>query len=122
MSVHQDSCGILDKSNINNSSNDELVSLTLRIKSASVRNHDTSIVEVHTNSHESVADVKNSVRLALGDVPENRYLRLICKGRLLAPDTSLVVRDFGLHDGDIVHVVLAAPGVQYVMLYYVSVY
>ena len=85
MSVHQDSCGILDKSNIDNSSNnDELVSLTLCIKSASVRNHDSSIVKVHTNSHESVADVKNKVQLALGDVPKNRpILEINLQGTLV---------------------------------------
>lgn len=76
--------------------------MTLRIKAF-------KDVEISTFPHESVANLKQAVQQALG--AENRYLRLICKGRLLAPDTSLV-RDFALKDGEVVHAVLAAPGVR----------
>lgn len=64
---------------------------------------------VSVGSDDTVGDLKQSVRNALG--AENRYLRLICKGRLLAPDAS-VLTDFGIRDGEVVHAVLAAPGVR----------
>jgi DUF2407 ubiquitin-like domain len=91
-----------DDYNDNNSPSNQEKELRLRIKAF-------QDVEVRTCLNESVADLKQAVRLALK--AEHRYLRLICRGRLLAPDTSLV-RDMGLKDGDVVHAVLAAPGVR----------
>ena len=58
-----------------------------------------------------VALLKRSVRDALGPGAAGRYLRLIVRGRLLAPD-SAPLADFGLGGGDVVHAVLAAPGVR----------
>jgi hypothetical protein len=78
--------------------------LTLHVKSF----HN---VDVSVSSEATVSQVKQVVRTALGPSTENRYLRLICKGRLLAPDSS-PVREFGLKDGDVVHAVLAAAGVR----------
>ncbi len=50
----------------------------------------------------------------MSKVGRDRYLRLICSGRLLAPD-STKLSDFDcLKDGTVVHAVLAAPGVRYV--------
>jgi hypothetical protein len=90
----------LEMEKINNKSDE----WTLRIKAASVKD-----VEVSIGSGDTVGDLKQAVRRALS--AENRYLRLICKGRLLAPDAA-VLPDFGIHDGEVVHAVLAAPGVR----------
>ena len=69
----------------------------------------------------TVADLKASVRNAvLGpDEPDGghdgnngeRYVRLIVRGRLLAPDAA-PVSNFGLKDDDVVHAVVAAAGVR----------
>lgn len=68
-------------------------------------------VEIRINDASSVAQVKQAVRNALGEEAKDRYLRLICKGRLLAPDTSSI-RDFAVRNGDVLHAVLAAAGVR----------
>lgn len=78
--------------------------LALRVKSF-------KDVEIHINDASSVAQVKQAVRNALGDQAQDRYLRLICKGRLLAPDTS-PLREFAVRNGDVLHAVLAAAGVR----------
>ena len=66
----------------------------------------------------TVADLKASVRQAVlgSDEPDEpdggeRYLRLIVRGRLLAPDAA-PVSNFGLRDEDVVHAVVAAAGVR----------
>ena len=81
----------------------ELSSLTLRIKSF-------KDVEIHVPMHSNVSSVKELVRRALG-TGEDRYLRLICKGRLLAPD-SAALQEFSVENGDVLHAVLAAAGVR----------
>ena len=40
---------------------------------------------------------------------QDRYLRLICKGRLLSPDESSL-SEFKVVDNDVIHAVLAAAG------------
>ena len=77
--------------------------LHLRIKSSQE-------FEVKTPSNSSVSALKDQVRSSLG-TSSDRYLRLICKGRLLAPD-SAQLSEFGIHDGDVVHAVVAAAGVR----------
>lgn len=79
-------------------------SWTLRIKAAAVKD-----AQVAIGSGDTVGDLKQAVKGALS--AENRYLRLICKGRLLAPDAAMLP-DFGIQNGDVVHAVLAAPGVR----------
>lgn len=59
----------------------------------------------------TVSDLKASVRTVLGPGCRGRYLRLIVRGRLLAPD-SAPVTNFGLEDDDVVHAVVAAAGVR----------
>ena len=61
----------------------------------------------------TVADLKASVRqVVLGSgAGRERYLRLIVRGRLLAPDAA-PVSNFGLRDDDVVHAVVAAAGVR----------
>ena len=72
----------------------------------------TTNVEILVTPHSTVANVKSVVRKTL-EASENRYLRLIYKGRLLAPDTARV-KDYNVQNGDVVHAVLAAAGVRYV--------
>ena len=93
-----------DDTTNNNNNNNIGTSLALRIKSF-------KDVEIHIHDGSSVAQVKQAVRSALGEEAEDRYLRLICKGRLLAPDTS-ALRDFAVGNGDVLHAVLAAAGVR----------
>lgn len=82
----------------------EDASLSLRVKSF-------RDVEIRVKESFTVSTVKQCVVHALGQEAENRYLRLICKGRLLAPD-SASLRDFSIQNGDVVHAVLAAAGVN----------
>lgn len=78
--------------------------LTLRIKSF-------QDVTVHVPSNSNVSQLKELVRQSLGNETRERYLRLICKGRLLHPDES-PISEFKVHNNDVVHAVLAAPGVR----------
>ena len=89
---------------ISGESSGEEHSLTLFVKSF-------RDVEITVSDTASVSDLKQVVRRALGPSTENRYLRLICKGRLLAPDTA-TVKEFGVKQGDSLHAVLAAAGVR----------
>lgn len=68
-------------------------------------------VEIAVPSGSVVAHVKQQVRAALGvtESDEERYLRLICKGRLLLPDDHPIT-DFNVQNGDVVHAVLAPTG------------
>ncbi|CAB9500234.1 DUF2407 ubiquitin-like domain [Seminavis robusta] len=88
----------------NSSNNESGMNLALRIKSF-------KDVEIRINDASSVSQVKEAVRNALGEQADDRYLRLICKGRLLAPDTS-ALREFSVRNGDVLHAVLAAAGVR----------
>lgn len=63
-------------------------------------------VEITVPSNSIVSSLKQQVRAALGEGAQGRYLRLICKGRLLVPDHA-PIQEFGLMDGDVVHAVLA---------------
>lgn len=65
--------------------------------------------EIDVRPSTTVAECKAATIKALGKEAEGRYLRLIVKGRLLAPDTK-TIGDFGLVDGDVVHAVLAPKG------------
>ena len=82
----------------------EPTTLSLRIKSF-------KDVEIHVPIHSNVEHVKEHVRNALGPASKDRYMRLICKGRLLAPD-SAQLREFSVQNGDVLHAVLAAAGVR----------
>lgn len=74
---------------------------TLRIKSF-------QDVEIAVPTNSVVSSLKQQVRTALGERAQGRYLRLICKGRLLAPDHA-PIQEFGVSNGDVVHAVLAGP-------------
>lgn len=85
-------------------SNEEQEQLTLHVKSF-------ANVDINVSREATVLQVKQSVRTALGPSTENRYLRLICKGRLLAPDTA-TLDEFNVTSGDVLHAVFAAAGVR----------
>lgn len=79
--------------------------LQLRIKSF-------KDVEVAVPNNSNVQQLKELVKHALGrDQTDDRYMRLICKGKLLHPDTSPLT-EFKVHNDDVVHAVLAAKGVR----------
>jgi len=59
----------------------------------------------------SVLKLKELVRKKIGPSANGRYLRLIASGRLLAPDKA-PLSNFKVADGDVLHAVLAAPGVR----------
>lgn len=84
--------------------NEEVQQLTLHV--LSFKN-----VDINVQTDATVSHVKDVVRKALGPSTENRYLRLIAKGRLLAPDTALL-KEFNVQNGDSLHAVLAAAGVR----------
>jgi hypothetical protein len=81
---------------------------TLRIKS--LRD-----VVIHVQPRDSIAVVKQAVRLALAatdvapELQARPYLRLVCKGRLLAPDGAILQELHGglVQTNDVVHAVLA---------------
>jgi hypothetical protein len=77
----------------------------LRLRIMSFQN-----VTVEVPSNSTVSQLKELVRQSLGNEARERYLRLICKGRLLHPDES-PISEFKVHNNDVVHAVLAAPGV-----------
>lgn len=68
-------------------------------------------VEIAIPSNSNVAHLKELVHQALGPQCHDRYLRLICKGKLLHPEQSLL-SEFKVHNNDVVHAVLAAQGVR----------
>ncbi|KAL3927152.1 MAG: hypothetical protein SGARI_005402, partial [Bacillariaceae sp.] len=78
--------------------------LKLRIKSF-------KDVDIAVPASSKVSHLKDVVRQALGPQSQERYLRLICKGRLLDPDAA-ALSEFKVHNHDVVHAVLAAPGVR----------
>ena len=79
----------------------------LRVKCSS----SATDLSVATNSSSTVLQLKEAVRSAIGPSARGRYLRLIASGRLLAPD-SAELKGFRLSEGNVVHAVLAAPGVR----------
>eukprot|EP00980_Cylindrotheca_fusiformis_P003990 scaffold874_cov126-Cylindrotheca_fusiformis.AAC.23 len=72
---------------------------TLRIKSF-------RDVEIQIPSNSVVSQVKDRIRAALKEKDRRRYMRLICKGRLLTPDHA-PIQEFNVRNGDAVHAVLA---------------
>jgi len=109
------------KGNANNNNNVNAI-MYLRIKS-SYGDTEIEIPKRGCPRTTTVAQLKAVVRIVLlekerkgekgnlnddnSNNNEDRYLRLICKGRLLSPDESLL-SEFKVYDNDVVHVVLAA--------------
>lgn len=67
--------------------------------------------EIQIPKSGTVIYLKDLVRNTIGRSAHGRYLRLICSGKLLAPDDASI-DSFDLKDGDCVHAVLAAAGVR----------
>ena len=109
-----DTLSLLNNNNSNNSNNnnnthtlrqEQEETWSLRVKALS---RDVNIlVRPH---RDTVAAVKAAVRQALGpDVTSNRpYTRLVCKGRLLAPDAAKLKDLTVVQPNDVVHAVLSA--------------
>lgn len=66
---------------------------------------------VWARNESSVKQFKDQVREAIGQTAKGRYLRLIAKGRLMAPDTAML-QDFKLDPEDYIHAVIAPVGVR----------
>jgi hypothetical protein len=80
--------------------------MSLRVKASSFKDCELSLAKTA-----SIKVVKQTILDTLGEEAKGRYLRLICKGRLLAPDTA-TLDGFKLKSGDVLHAVLAAQGVR----------
>lgn len=90
--------------------NGESSLISLRVKSSIINNNKN--ITVRISPSDAVEIIKEITRDTLGPDAQGRYLRLICKGRLLTPDTA-TLKDFpSIKDGDVIHAVLAAPGVR----------
>lgn len=102
---------LLPDNSTNTKKDDDIVTppevLSLRIKT----NSDSTTHNISTNSDCSVLQLKELVRNKLGPTARGRYLRLICQGRLLAPDRA-TLSEFQLKQDVVIHAVLAAPGVR----------
>mmetsp|Transcript_8827 Transcript_8827/g.13550 ORF Transcript_8827/g.13550 Transcript_8827/m.13550 type:complete len:237 (+) Transcript_8827:539-1249(+) len=83
--------------------------ISLRVKP---NNNGTDMVTVKVGFDDTVETLKEITIDALGPSARGRYLRLICKGRLLAPDAAKLKEFAVVRDGDVVHAVLAAAGVR----------
>eukprot|EP00529_Nitzschia_sp_RCC80_P023993 CAMPEP_0113457562 /NCGR_PEP_ID=MMETSP0014_2-20120614/9473_1 /TAXON_ID=2857 /ORGANISM="Nitzschia sp." /LENGTH=448 /DNA_ID=CAMNT_0000349063 /DNA_START=364 /DNA_END=1710 /DNA_ORIENTATION=- /assembly_acc=CAM_ASM_000159 len=69
-------------------------------------------VEVAVPINSNVFQLRELIKHALGkEETKDRYMRLICKGKLLHPDSS-PLSEFKVHNDDVVHAVLAAKGVR----------
>jgi len=107
-----------DGKNGNDTANNNNAIMYLRIKS-SYGDTEIEIPKRGCPRTTTVAQLKAVVRIVLlekerkegngnfNNNNEDRYLRLICKGRLLSPDESLL-SEFKVCNNDVVHVVLAA--------------
>ena len=109
-SRHDNSLSLLNNNNNNNNNHavlrqEQEETWSLRVKS--IAKQDVSIL---VRPRDTVAAVKAAVRQALGpDVTSNRpYTRLVCKGRLLAPDAAKLKDLTVVQPNDVLHAVLSA--------------
>mmetsp|Transcript_30424 Transcript_30424/g.64407 ORF Transcript_30424/g.64407 Transcript_30424/m.64407 type:complete len:628 (-) Transcript_30424:2393-4276(-) len=65
----------------------------------------------HDNSGTSDMDDNNANNRNNNETNNNRYLRLIVRGRMMAPDTSPLDK-FSIAENDVIHAVLAKEGVR----------
>ena len=84
--------------------------MSLRVKASSFKDCELSLAKTA-----SIKLVKQTILDTLGEEAKGRYLRLICKGRLLTQDTA-TLDGFKLKSGDVLHAVLADQGVRWVIL------
>lgn len=81
--------------------------ILIRIKSSNI----PSDLTLPVSSSLTVSQLKHSIQQSLGPSANDRYIRLIYSGRLLAPDDA-PIDNFKLQDGSVIHVVVAAAGVR----------
>lgn len=86
--------------------NNDTTMMTLRVKASTFKDSEISLARTA-----SIKMAKQAILETLGENAQGRYLRLICKGRMLAPDTA-TLEGFSLASGDVLHAVLAAQGVR----------
>ena len=101
----KDDDAIPNKDENDSSNQNKLISLRIRT------NSESTVYNLSIKQSCSVLQLKESVRTKLGPAARGRYLRLVCQGRLLAPDCSNI-DNFQLKQNSVVHAVLAAPGVR----------
>ena len=72
-----------------------------------VRELKRAILKKHSSNTATVGDATNQERSNI----ENRYLRLIVRGRMMAPDTS-TLDSFSITKNDVIHAILAKEGTR----------
>lgn len=106
-SRYNDSVSLLNNDNNNHAvlRQEQEETWSLRVKSIAKQD-----VNIFVRPRDTVAAVKAAVRQALGpDVTSNRpYTRLVCKGRLLAPDAAKLKDLTVVQPNDVLHAVLSA--------------
>lgn len=81
--------------------------LEIRIKAGK----DVTVRLADPDHTKTVLDLKHAAAAALEKSVQDHYIRLVAKGRLLAPDCALL-QDLGVCTGDVIHAVMTtlAPG------------
>jgi hypothetical protein len=79
-------------------------------------NHESNNNVNHSSPSSSNSNKNNRT------ISKDRYLRLVCSGRLLAPDSTNITDFKCIKDGSVIHAVLAAPGIRLVNIYICFVY
>ena len=114
------------KSNIQNSNSNNAKDVTLLISPSYTVNqlkdhirsscfNDIANGGNDTSSSGNGDNLTNSSNTA-STISRDRYLRLICSGRLLAPDSMNISEFKCIKDGSVIHAVLAAPGIRFVLI------
>jgi len=86
---------------------------TIKIRVKCNNNNTNEDLTITISLTASVDLLKDKIRLSMGsNVSRDQYLRLICSGRLLAPDTIKLSEFQCIKNDCVVHAVLAAPGVR----------
>ena len=88
-----------------------------QIRSSCFNNKNYLNQESNTVNHSSSPSNHNN-RNMNRSISKDRYLRLVCSGRLLAPDSTNITDFKCIKDGSVIHAVLAAPGIRLVLLFF----
>ena len=87
-----------------------------QIRSSCFNNKNYLNQESNTVNH-SLSPSNHNNRNRNRSISKDRYLRLVCSGRLLAPDSTNITDFKCIKDGSVIHAVLAAPGIRLVLLF-----
>jgi len=113
--MSDDSINVRIKSNVQNSNGSNNNDLTITIPSScTVHQLKEEIRSSCFNSNNSNSSDSNDKKY-IEDAPpisKDRYLRLICSGRLLAPDSTNISEFKCIKEGTVIHAILAAPGIK----------